>query len=109
MMKLLRTPQNRFADLPDYPFAPHYLTVTDRWEQVGIRIHTIDEGDSGAQVVLMLHGEPSWSFLYRKMVTPFVEAGYRVLAARQREAVDNQIHLAYIGFDSVDSLLFNFI
>jgi haloalkane dehalogenase len=80
MMKLLRTPQNRFADLPDYPFAPHYLTINDRWEQVGIRIHAIDEGDPDAQVVLMLHGEPSWSFLYRKMVTPFVDAGYRVLA-----------------------------
>jgi len=80
MMKLLRTPDIRFENLPDYPFKPNYQTINDRWEQVGIRIHTIDEGEPGAQVVLMLHGEPSWSFLYRKMVAPFVQAGYRVLA-----------------------------
>lgn len=79
-MKLLRTPEDRFTDLPDYPFTAHYLAVKDRWEQQEIRIHTIDEGASDAQVVLMLHGEPSWSFLYRKMVDPFVQAGYRVLA-----------------------------
>ena len=80
MMKLLRTPQDRFTDLPDYPFKPHYLTINDRWEKAELRIHSIDEGESGVPVVLMLHGEPSWSFLYRKMVMPFVEAGYRVLA-----------------------------
>ena len=79
-MKILRTPQDRFENLPDYPFEPHYLSINDRWEQVEIRIHTIDEGEADAQPVLMLHGEPSWSFLYRKMVTPFVNAGYRVLA-----------------------------
>ena len=80
MMKLLRTPEERFTDLPDYPFTPHYQVITDRWEPVEIRIHTIDEGASDGQVVLMLHGEPSWSFLYRKMVKPFTQAGYRVLA-----------------------------
>jgi haloalkane dehalogenase len=79
-MEILRTPDDRFENLPDYPFKPHYLTINDRSEGVGIRIHYIDEGDSASQTVLMLHGEPSWSFLYRKMVTPFVQAGYRVVA-----------------------------
>jgi haloalkane dehalogenase len=79
-MKLLRTPEDRFEDLPGYPFEPHYMTIRDRWEQVDIRIHTIDEGKADAPVILMLHGEPSWSFLYRKMVPLFTQAGYRVLA-----------------------------
>ena len=79
-MKLLRTPDDCFSNLPDYPFNPHFLSVTDRWQDQQINIHYIDEGKPGAQVVLMLHGEPSWSFLYRKMVTPFVQAGYRVIA-----------------------------
>lgn len=79
-MKLLRTPDDRFNNLPDYPFEPRYLTIKDRSEDVGIRIHYIDEGDAAAQPVLMLHGEPSWSFLYRKMVAPFTQAGYRVVA-----------------------------
>ena len=79
-MELLRTPDDRFENLPDYPFRPNYLTIQDRSEAVGIRVHYIDEGDPVSQPVLMLHGEPSWSFLYRKMVAPFVQAGYRVLA-----------------------------
>ena len=78
-MEILRTPEDRFKTLPDYPFKPNYQTVEDRWAGVGIRIHYIDEGDRESQVVLMLHGEPSWSFLYRKMVAPFVHAGYRVV------------------------------
>ena len=60
-MKILRTPDSRFENLPDYPFEPHYLTIKDRSEDVEIRVHYIDEGDSAAQPVLMLHGEPSWS------------------------------------------------
>jgi haloalkane dehalogenase len=79
-MELLRTPDDRFENLPDYPFKPNYLTIIDRSENVGIRVHYIDEGAPASQTVLMLHGEPSWSFLYRKMVTPFVQAGYRVVA-----------------------------
>ena len=79
-MEILRTADDRFENLPDYPFKPHYLTINDRSEDVGIRIHYIDEGDSASQPVLMLHGEPSWSYLYRKMVTPFTGAGYRVVA-----------------------------
>jgi haloalkane dehalogenase len=79
-MKLLRTPDSQFLSLADYPFEPHYLDITDRQADVGIRVHYVDEGDAAAQTVLMLHGEPSWSYLYRKMVGPFVDAGYRVVA-----------------------------
>ena len=79
-MELLRTPDERFENLPDYPFKPNYLTINDRSDKTGIRVHYIDEGTPTSQTVLMLHGEPSWSFLYRKMVTPFVQAGYRVVA-----------------------------
>ena len=78
-MKLLRTPDDRFENLPDYPFKPHYLEIRDQFEDASIRIHTIDEGNADSQPVLMLHGEPTWSYLYRKMVAPFVEGGYRVL------------------------------
>ena len=79
-MKLLRTPDSQFLNLVDYPFKPHYLDINDRQADVRIRVHYIDEGEAASQPVLMLHGEPSWSFLYRKMVSPFVDAGYRVVA-----------------------------
>ncbi len=78
-MQILRTPDDRFDNLPDYPFKANYLTINDRADDTAIRIHYVDEGDPAAQAVLMLHGEPSWSFLYRKMVAPFVDSGYRVL------------------------------
>ena len=73
-MKVLRTPEERFENLPDYPFAPHYLEVE------GLRIHTVDEGPRDAETMLMLHGEPSWSFLYRHMIPIFVDAGLRAVA-----------------------------
>jgi len=72
---LLRTPDDRFANLPDYPFEPHYVTLAD-----GVRVHFVDEGPRDAEVVLMLHGEPSWSYLYRHMVPVFAEAGLRAVA-----------------------------
>lgn len=78
-MQFLRTPDERFANLPDYPFAPHYLMVDDT-EGGELRMHYVDEGPRDAPIVLMLHGEPSWSFLYRKMITPVATAGYRVIA-----------------------------
>ena len=78
-MKLLRTPDERFENLPGFPFEPNYLTIKDRQDESDIRIHYVDEGNSDSQPVLMLHGEPSWSFLYRKMVSPFVSAGYRAV------------------------------
>lgn len=77
-MKILRTPDSRFSGLPDYPFAPHYLTL--QTEGGDLRFHTVDEGPREAAPVLMLHGEPSWSFLYRKMVTGLVAKGHRAVA-----------------------------
>jgi haloalkane dehalogenase len=73
-MEILRTPDERFASLPDYSFAPHYT------ESDGLRIHYLDEGPRGAAPVLMMHGEPSWSYLYRKMIPIVVAAGHRVIA-----------------------------
>ncbi len=73
-MKILRTPKERFANLPGYPFAPHYTEID------GLRIHHVDEGPSNGLPVLMLHGEPSWSYLYRKMIPIFSNAGYRAVA-----------------------------
>lgn len=79
-MKILRTPDAAFAGLNDYPFAPHYTDITDADSGAGLRIHYVDEGPRDAPVVLMMHGEPSWSYLYRKMVEPVVTAGFRVVA-----------------------------
>jgi haloalkane dehalogenase len=74
MIETVRTPDDRFANLTGYPFAPHYLDVD------GLRIHYVDEGPPTAAPVLMLHGEPSWSFLYRKMIPIVAGAGHRVIA-----------------------------
>lgn len=71
---VLRTPDSRFQDLPDYDFAANYLMID------GYRVHYVDEGPADGEVVLMLHGEPSWSYLYRKMIPLFVDAGYRTIA-----------------------------
>ncbi len=79
-MKVLRTPEAAFEGVTDYPFAPHYLEVTDALSGANLRVHFIDEGPRDAPVVLMMHGEPSWSYLYRKMVAPVVAAGFRVVA-----------------------------
>jgi len=74
MSAILRTPDARFEGLADYPFAPHYLTVA------GLRIHYVDEGPRDSAPILLLHGEPSWSYLYRKMIPILVAAGHRVIA-----------------------------
>jgi haloalkane dehalogenase len=74
MMEALRTPDDRFAALPGYSFAPHYLDAG------GLRVHYLDEGPRDAAPLLLLHGEPSWSYLYRKMIPILVSAGHRVVA-----------------------------
>lgn len=74
-MTILNTPDNRFENLPDYPFAPNYLEIGD-----DLKMHYVDEGPRDGKVVLLLHGEPSWSFLYRKMIPVFVAAGFRTIA-----------------------------
>jgi haloalkane dehalogenase len=73
-MEFLRTPDDRFTELFGYPFAPRYIEVG------GLRVHYLDEGPAGAPPVLCLHGEPSWSYLYRKMIPVLVAAGHRVVA-----------------------------
>ena len=77
-MKVLRTPDERFLDLPDYPFAPNYCDVQDG-EGGSLRVHYLDEGPRGSDTVLLMHGEPSWSYLYRKMIPIIVAAGFRAV------------------------------
>ena len=71
---ILRTPDERFASITDFPYEPNY-------EQIGeLRIHYVDVGPRDGEVILLIHGEPTWSYLFRKMIPVFVEAGYRVVA-----------------------------
>lgn len=74
-MQVYQTPDERFDDLPDWPFRPHYHHLSP-----GLRVHYVDEGPRDAPVVLMLHGEPTWSYLYRHMIGPVAAAGYRAVA-----------------------------
>lgn len=79
MIEALRTPDDRFENLVDYPFEPNYVEDLDGYE--GLRGHYVDEGSKDAEeVFLCLHGEPAWSYLYRKMIPEFVLAGGRVVA-----------------------------
>ena len=74
-IKYVRTPEERFENLKDFPYEPHYTLVEN------LRMHYIDEGPESGEVILLLHGQPSWSYLYRKMIPILAEAGYRVIAA----------------------------
>ena len=78
-MKALRTPDERFQNLPGYDFAPHYLDVPDG-DGGTLRMHYLDEGPRDGQIVLLMHGEPSWCYLYRKMIPGIVAAGHRAIA-----------------------------
>lgn len=78
-MQYLRTPDTRFENLADYAFAPNYLTVDDT-EGGQLRVHYLDEGSRTADPVLVMHGEPTWSYLYRHMIPVFAGAGHRVIA-----------------------------
>lgn len=103
-MEILRTPDERFEGLPGFGFTPHYL------EHAGLRMHYVDEGPRDAAVVLLLHGEPSWSYLYRKMIPILAAAGLRAVAPdligfgrsdkpAQREAYSYQTHMNWLkGF-----------
>lgn len=78
-MKILRTPDERFDALPDYPFTPHYVELKAHDGQP-LRLHYVDEGPREAAPVLLMHGEPSWSYLYRHMISGLAALGHRVLA-----------------------------
>ena len=78
-MRCLRTPDERFVDLPGYPFAPNYVDIDDTIDDT-LRVHYLDEGPADGPIVLCMHGEPSWSYLYRNMIPPLVAAGLRVIA-----------------------------
>jgi haloalkane dehalogenase len=78
-LKFLTTPEHCFEQITDFSYAPNFLQVDDN-EGGLLNLHYIDEGSKDANVVLMLHGEPSWAYLYRKMIDPVVSAGYRVIA-----------------------------
>ena len=95
-IEAFRTPEEAFADLPGYDFQPHFLDELAGFE--GLRMHYLDEGPRDGKVVLCLHGEPSWAYLYRKMIPVFVEAGYRVVApdfygfGRSDKPVDDAVY-----------------
>jgi haloalkane dehalogenase len=78
-LQILRTPDERFANLPGFPFAPHYVEIPSG-DGARLRVHYVDEGPADADPVLCLHGEPSWSYLYRKMIPVITAAGHRVVA-----------------------------
>jgi haloalkane dehalogenase len=78
-VQILRTPDERFAKLPDFPFAPRYVEIPSG-DGGTLRVHYVDEGPRDADPVLCLHGEPSWCFLYRKMIPVLTAAGQRVVA-----------------------------
>lgn len=73
-IRFLRTPDDRFVDVPDFAYEPHYVDVD------GLRMAYIDEGPADGPTMLLLHGEPTWSFLYRRMIPPLVAAGFRCVA-----------------------------
>jgi haloalkane dehalogenase len=106
-MHVLRTPDSRFQNLPGYGFAPHYQDLPGCSVPAPLRLHYVDEGPGAAAPVLLLHGEPSWSYLYRKMITPLAAAGHRVLAPdligfgrsdkpTQRSAYSYQTHVDWM-------------
>jgi len=99
MTQVLRTPEARFASLPDFPWQPIYIDNLGSGAHSGLRMHYIDEGPRGAQhVALMLHGQPTWSYLYRRMIPKFAAAGYRVVApdlfgfGRSDKPVDESVY-----------------
>jgi haloalkane dehalogenase len=91
MTHIIRTPDERFLNLPDFPFEPHYVEINDA--QFGpLRMHYLDEGPRDGKIILLLHGQGCWSYIYRKMIPILTEAGYRTIAPD------------YIGFGRSDKL-----
>ncbi len=102
---VLRTPDQRFADLPGYAFEPHYRQVD------GYRMHYLDEGPRDGEPILLLHGEPTWSYLYRKMIPVLTAAGYRAIVpdligfGRSDKPVDTAVHTYEFHVDAVAALV----
>lgn len=78
-MRYIRTPDERFEDLSGFSFAPNYVDISDG-EGGSLRVHYLDEGPTGAAPLLLMHGEPSWSYLYRQMIPVLIAAGHRCIA-----------------------------
>lgn len=105
-MNILRTPDERFQNLPGFAYAPNYMENLPGYE--GLRFHYVDEGPrDAAQVFLCLHGEPTWSYLYRRMIPVFTEAGHRVVApdyfgfGRSDKPVDDAVYTFTFHRDSL--------
>ena len=110
MIKVLRTPEERFVNLPDFPYNPVYIDDLKGFE--GLRLHYVDEGPQNTDhIFLCLHGEPTWSYLYRKMIPIFTGAGYRVVApdffgfGRSDKPVEEEVYT----FDFHRNMLISFI
>ncbi|NEV02874.1 haloalkane dehalogenase [Bradyrhizobium uaiense] len=104
-MQTLRTPDGRFAELPGFAFAPRYIEIGP------LRMHYLDEGPKTAPVALCLHGQPTWTYLYRKMIPPLLAAGFRVIApdffgfGRSDKPVDEDIYTFDFHRSAVMSLI----
>jgi haloalkane dehalogenase len=102
---VLRTPDDRFEGLPGFDFEPHYAEV------MGYRVHYLDEGPRDGRTVLLLHGEPTWSYLYRRMVPMLTAAGLRVIApdligfGRSDKPVDRDVHTYAFHVDAMTRLV----
>jgi len=105
-MEILRTPEARFVALPGYGFAPHYHD-----DLHGLRLHYLDEGPRDAPVALCLHGQPTWVYLYRKMIPALLAAGYRVVApdfygfGRSDKPAEDAVYTFDFHRDSVMALI----
>jgi haloalkane dehalogenase len=102
---VLRTPDDRFAHLAGFDFQPHYRDVA------GYRVHYLDEGPRDGQPILLLHGEPTWCYLYRKMIPPLVAAGYRCIApdlvgfGRSDKPTERSVHTYKFHVDEIAGLI----
>ncbi len=109
MTKVLRTPDDYFESLVNYNYSTNYFTDLEGYE--GLRVHYLDEGDSSKEVFLCLHGQPTWGYLYRKMISTFVDEGFRVIVpdligfGRSDKPIDDRVYT----FDFHRSMLISFI
>jgi len=105
-MEVLRTPDERFENLSDYPFKPNYLEVPDGEGGV-LRLHYVDEGPADGEPIVLIHGEPTWSYLYRKMIPVLTAAGHRCLApdligfGRSDKPVSMEVHTYKFHVDAI--------